>query len=264
MNLDLSGRRALVTGSTRGIGFATAGGLAQMGAEVVIHGRTSASVESALADLAARVPGARASGVDADIAEAGGVAKLFDVIPRTDILVNNAGVYYYRDFFGISEEDLRNTLDLNLISGIRLVQLYLPAMLESGWGRIVNVSSEAGVFIPPDMIHYGIAKAAQLAFSRGAAELTAGTDVTVNAVLPGPTLVDSTRELIRRKASARGIDDEAVMTETFTVRRPTSLIRRYASPEEVANVICYLCSPAASATNGAPVRVDGGIVRTFI
>lgn len=263
MDLGLKGRTALVTGSTKGIGRAVAAGLARMGASVIVNGRDPATVMEAVSSLGETVadgdfrPGPADLLVDADI------ETLFARYPAVDILVNNAGVYSHAGFFELTDSDWLDMFRLNVLSGIRLTRHYLAGMLKSDWGRVVNVASESGVFIPPEMIHYGTSKAAQLAFSRGVAELTAGTGVTVNAVLPGPTLVETVDRQARLRAEQAGTDRATIMRQTFDVRRPSSLLRRYTTPEEVANMICYLCSPAASATNGAPVRVDGGIVRNF-
>lgn len=262
MDLDLSGRTALVTGSTRGIGYAAALGLARMGARAVLHGRTDESVERALGRF--RADGAEAEGVAGDLGTAAGAEAVFRAVPEADILVNNTGVYDMVPFEDIDDAEWERYFQVNVMSGVRMARRYLPGMKERDWGRIVFVSSESGVFIPPEMIHYGFSKAAQLAIARGLAETTAGTRVTVNSVLPGPTWVETQEERIgrRSKEQKRSVDD--IKEDTFRVRRVSSLLRRYAEPEEVANLICYVCSPASSATNGASLRVDGGIVRTYI
>lgn len=264
MNLDLSGRAALVTGSTRGIGYAAALGLARQGASVVLHGRSESSVAAALEKARAAAPGADFAAAAGDLATEEGCDSVSAVRAEVDILVNNAGIYAAAPFAEIPDSEWERYFRTNVMSGVRLARRYLPGMIARDWGRIVFVSSESGVFIPPDMIHYGVSKAAQLAVSRGLAETTAGTGVTVNSVLPGPTWVETNAERVARRAADQGRTLEEAKADVFTERRPSSLLRRYAEPEEVASMICYACSPAASATNGAALRVDGGIVRTYI
>ena len=264
MDLDLSGRTALVTGSTRGIGFATACGLARMGASVIVHGQSDASVEGALKRARKAVAGATFAGVSGDLAAAAGCDRVKAAHGHVDVLVNNVGIYDFGPFEQVPDETWLHFFQVNVMSGVRMARHYLPGMIARNWGRVVFVSSESGAFIPPDMILYGITKAAQLALSRGLAETTAGTNVTVNAVLPGPTWVEQQEEAIRKRAANEGVSIEEAKKNTFRVRRPTSLIRRYALPEEVANMICYACSPAASVTNGAALRAEGGIVRSIV
>jgi NAD(P)-dependent dehydrogenase (short-subunit alcohol dehydrogenase family) len=264
MDLDLTAKTALVTGSTRGIGFATALALAGMGARVVVNGRTQAPVSAAVGRIRDRVPGADLDGVAADLATAGGCDRVAAAHPQIDILVNNLGIYEFKPFEEIPDEEWLHYFEVNVMSGVRMARHYLPGMLARDWGRVVFVSSESGVFIPPEMIHYGFSKAAQLAVSRGLAETTVGTRVTVNAVLPGPTWVETHEERVARRAAEEGRTVDEVKADFFRTRRPTSLLRRYATPDEVANMIAYVCSPAASATNGAALRVEGGIVRTMI
>ena len=264
MDLDLSGKLALVTGSTRGIGLAAARGLAGMGAEVIVNGRTQGAVDKAMADIEAAVPGAVLHGAAADLSHAKGCAAVTEAFPAVDILVNNTGVYGPKPFFEIADEDWQSIFDLNVMSGVRLTRHYLQGMLAQGgednWGRVIFVSSEAGIVVPVEMVHYGFSKGAQMVIARGAAESTKGTNVTVNSVLPGPTWVEATPANLAERARLQDITVEEAMARAFTERRPPSLIQRYASAEEVANLICYLCSKAASATNGAALRVDGGIV----
>ncbi len=264
MDLNLEGRTALVSGSTRGIGFATALGLAGMGAEVVLHGRTEESVATAVERARAAVPDARFAGAAGDLAMAAGCDAVKEAHGQVDILVNNAGIYEFKPFDEITDGDWEAYFQTNVMSGVRLARHYLRGMIERGWGRIVFVSSESGVFIPPEMIHYGFSKAAQLAVSRGLAETTAGTGVTVNSVLPGPTLVETSEGRLAQRAADEGRTLDDVKEDVFRLRRPSSLLRRYATPEEVANLVCYVCSPASTATNGAALRVDGGIVKTYI
>jgi NAD(P)-dependent dehydrogenase (short-subunit alcohol dehydrogenase family) len=261
MDLDLNGKLALVTGSTRGIGLATAVGLARMGAEVVVNGRTVGAVGDAIGRIAARVPGAKTRAAAFDLGTAAGCAQIIAHVPAVDILVNNLGVYEPKPFFDIPDEDWSRMFEVNVMSGVRLTRHYLKVMLEKkDWGRVVFVSSESAVFVPKEMVHYGFSKAAQLVVARGAAELTKGTNVTVNAVQPGPTWVELTPDRLAARAKGLGTTGEELAKRTFTERRPSSLLQRYASPEEPANLVCYVCSKASSATNGAALRADGGIV----
>jgi len=261
MDLDLSGKLALVTGSTRGIGLASAIGLARMGAEVVVNGRGEDTVAAAIARIEQAVSGAKLQGIAADLADAAGCAALIEAVPRVDILVNNMGIYEFKPFFELEDDDWRLMFDINVMSGVRLTRHYLKQMLDGGdWGRVVFVSSDAGVSIPKEMVHYGFSKAAQLVIARGAAEQTNGTNVTVNAVMPGPTWVEMQSERIAARAASLGTTVEDLKARTFTERRPSSLLQRFAAPEEIANMICYICSKASSATNGAALRADGGIV----
>jgi NAD(P)-dependent dehydrogenase (short-subunit alcohol dehydrogenase family) len=261
MDLDLKGTRALVTGSTRGIGLATAVGLAEMGAEVIVNGRTAAAVDEAISKIAARVPQARTVAAAHDLGTAEGCAAIVAQVPDVDILVNNLGIYEPKPFFEIDDEDWTRMFDVNVMSGVRLTRHYLKGMLDrQRFGRVVFVSSESGIFVPKEMVHYGFSKSAQLVVARGAAEQTKGTEVTVNSVLPGPTWVEMAPVRLTARAKAMGTTADDLAARTFTERRPASLLQRYAMPEEVANLICYVCSRASSATNGAALRVDGGIV----
>ena len=263
MDLDLQERTALVTGSTRGIGFATAVGLARMGARVVLHGRTDDSVAKGLQRFQ-EAAGSAGEGVAGDLGDAGGCSRVIAAVPEADILVNNMGIYEMRPFDEIDDATWLDYFQINVMSGVRMARHYLPAMRRKDWGRVVFVSSESGVFIPPEMIHYGFTKAAQLAIGRGLAETTAGTGVTVNSVLPGPTWVETQEERLGERAKDENRTIEDVQGDTFRLRRTSSLLRRYATVDEVANMICYVCSKASSATNGASLRVDGGVVRTYI
>lgn len=263
MDLNLGGKRALVTGSTSGIGFATALGLAREGVEVVVNGRTERRVHEAIARIREQVPGGTVLGAPADLSGADGVGKVTGRLPEVDILVNNVGVFEPKSFVDIPDEDWLRFFETNVMSGIRLSRHYLPGMLARNWGRIVFVSSESAVNIPTEMIHYGMTKTAQLAVARGVAELTTGTGVTVNSVLPGPTRSEGVATFIDRLARERGLDGAAMEQEFFRSARPTSLLQRFIAPEEVANLIAYVCSPLSSATNGAALRVDGGVVRSI-
>jgi NAD(P)-dependent dehydrogenase (short-subunit alcohol dehydrogenase family) len=256
MNLQLENKTALVTGSTKGIGFAIARLLVAEGASVIINGRNEDSTRKAAQKL-----GRRACGVAADVSTAAGCAELFRQAPHVDILVNNAGIFEPKPFLEIPDSDWERFYQVNVMSGVRLARAYLPGMLQRNWGRIVFMSSESGVQIPEEMIHYGMTKAAALALANGIARLTRGTGVTVNAVLPGPTASEGVTEFVGRLALNAGQTPDEFEKEFFRKVRPTSLLQRFATVDEVANLVAYLCSPLASATNGAAVRVDGGVVR---
>lgn len=264
MDLGLKGKRALVTGSTAGIGYATAHLLAREGAEVIVNGRTQARVDAAAAQLQQDVPGARVHGAAADLATATGCEALTQRFPDIDVLVNNLGIFEPKPFEDIPDDDWMRFFETNVLSGVRLARRYLPGMRSRNWGRIVFVSSESAVQIPAEMIHYGMTKTAQLAVARGIAETTAGTGVTVNSVLPGPTASEGVSTFVDRMAQARGTDTQTMEREFFATARPSSLLRRFATPDEVAAMIVYVCSAAASATNGAALRVDGGVVRSVV
>jgi NAD(P)-dependent dehydrogenase (short-subunit alcohol dehydrogenase family) len=263
MIIDLSGKHAIVSGSTSGIGFAIATGLAASGAAVMINGRNQKTVDAALSRLAGMVPKAKVEGIAADLSGAEGVAAFVKRAQNTDILVNNLGIFEPKSFDAITDTDWQRFFETNVMSGVRLSRHYLPAMVKRGWGRIVFISSESGLNIPVEMIHYGMTKTAQLAISRGLAESVAGTGVTVNAVLPGPTRSDGVVEFFGRLAKEQGVSQQEMEKEFIANHRPTSLIRRLATVEEVANMVVYVCSPQASATTGAALRVDGGVVRSI-
>lgn len=262
MRIDLAGRTALVTGSTAGIGFAIAGALAEAGAQVVVNGR-----DQARADEVARVIGVRHGvlatprGVGADVGTAEGCAALADAVPDVDVLVNNAGVFAPAPVFEIPDGEWTRHFEVNVMSGVRLARHHVPRMVGRGWGRVVFVSSESALQIPAEMVHYGMTKTAQLAVSRGMAESVPGSGVTVNCVLPGPTLTEGLRAMLDPDGS---MDDDAVRRAGrafVAANRPTSLIGRLADPDEVAAMVVYLASEQASATTGAALRVDGGVVR---
>lgn len=267
MNIDLSGRKAIVTGSTAGIGLATAQGLARAGAAVILNGRTEARVDAALTQVRAAVPDADVSGIAADMATPEGVGMLIAHAPDADILVNNVGTAYLRDYQGIGDiaaipdEEWLSLFQLNVMSGVRASRHYLLRMVAKGWGRVVFISSESALNTPKEMLDYGMTKTAQLAVSRGLAEAVAGTGVTVNAVLPGPTRSEIIRHFVEGQATANSISQEEVEQGFLRMMRPTTLIKRFATTEEVANMVVYVCSEQASATSGAALRVDGGVVR---
>lgn len=267
MNLGLTGKTALITGSTAGIGHATALGFAREGARVVLNGRSVDRVARAVAELRAILPdrpAADISGIDADLSSAAGADKVIGELADVDILVNNVGCFGPKDFFDIPDSEWQRFFDLNVMSGVRLSRHYLRGMLERDWGRVIFVSSESGVQIPAEMVHYGMTKTAQLAVSRGLAQLTAGTAVTVNAVLPGPTRSEGLAQFVTEMAAARCADPETYEPEFVKEARPSSLLQRLATVEEVANMIVYTGSEAASATNGAALRVDGGVVNSIL
>jgi NAD(P)-dependent dehydrogenase (short-subunit alcohol dehydrogenase family) len=264
MDLELTGKKALVTGSTAGIGLAIASLLAREGASVVVNGRSQARVQEAAARVRKEAPDARVTGVAADLGTREGADRLTGAVPEVDVLVNNLGIYQARPFPEISDEDWLKVFEVNVLSGVRLSRFYLPKMLGRNWGRVVFISSESGVNIPAEMIHYGVSKTAQIALARGLAETTAGTGVTVNSVLPGPTRSEGVEQFVEDLARSRGGDAAGVEAEFFRTVRPSSLLKRFATPEEVAAMVVFVCSPRASATNGAALRVDGGVVRSIV
>ncbi len=264
MQIELSGKKAVVSGSTAGIGYAIAKGLARAGADIVINGRDERRVADAVARLEGEARAALIRGVAADLGTAQGLQDFTTQVPETDILVHNLGIFDPKPFLEIEDTEWERFFQVNVMSGVRLSRHYLPGMLERNWGRIVFISSESGVQIPVEMIHYGMTKTAQLAVSRGLAEAVAGTGVTVNAVLPGPTRSEGVVEFFDKLARERGLSVEALEAEFIQQNRPSSLIRRLAAVEEVANMVVYVCSPQASATTGAALRVDGGVVRSIV
>jgi NAD(P)-dependent dehydrogenase (short-subunit alcohol dehydrogenase family) len=263
MDLGLKGKRALVTGSTAGIGFATARALAAEGAHVTVNGRTHARVDSAVANLRRELPGATVSGIAADLSNGAGCQALIGQLPELDVLVNNLGIFEPKSFEQIPDEDWMRFFETNVLSGIRLSRHYVGGMRSRNWGRIVFVSSESGLQIPTEMIHYGTTKTAQLAVARGLAETLVGTGVTVNSVLPGPTASEGVGGFVAQMAAARGVDAATMEREFFATARPSSVIQRFATPDEVAAMIVYVCSVPASATTGAALRVDGGVLRSI-
>jgi NAD(P)-dependent dehydrogenase (short-subunit alcohol dehydrogenase family) len=263
MDLGLKGKRALVTGSTAGIGLAAARLLAIEGANVTVNGRTEARVDEAVDRLRRALPGTIVHGIAADLSTGDGCRALIGRLPDVDVLVNNLGIFEPKAFDQIPDEDWIRFFETNVLSGVRLARHYVQGMRARNWGRIVFVSSESGLQIPAEMIHYGMTKTAQLAIARGLAETLAGTGVTVNSVLPGPTASEGVGAFVARLAAERGADAATVEREFFATARPSSLLQRFATPEEVAAMIAYVCSTQASATTGAALRVDGGVVRAI-
>ena len=260
MKIDISGKVAIVSGSTAGIGLGISQALAQSGATVVVIGRESGKVDEALATIRQAVPGAELRGLVADLGTVEGAGKLFAAEPRADILVNNLGIFNDVDFFDAPDSEWTRFYEVNVISGVRLSRHYTPGMVKQGWGRGIFVSSESGVATPADMINYGVTKSANLAVSHGLAKRLAGTGVTVNAILPGPTFTDGLEHMLKDAVakSGRSARDEA---DVFVRNaRPTSIIQRAANVDEVANLVAYIASPLSSATTGAALRVDGGVV----
>ncbi|HEY6006993.1 MAG TPA: SDR family oxidoreductase [Geobacteraceae bacterium] len=259
MDLKLQGKLALVSGSTKGIGFAIVQALTGEGARVIVNGRTEDSVARAAEAVRSACPAARLEGFAGDLADAAAAEALVRRFPAVDILVNNLGIYEPKPFEEITDEDWHRFFEVNVLSAVRLSRHYLPPMKVRNWGRIVFLSSESGIQIPVEMIHYGMTKTALLAVSRGIAETCAGTGVTANAVLPGPTRSAGVEAFVERLSEGRPFAE--FEREFFEKVRPTSLLKRFASPDEVASLVAYVCSPLASATNGAALRVDGGVVR---
>lgn len=264
MDLGLDHQKVLITGSTAGIGFATALAFAREKARVIVNGRTAERVRLAIDSIRKELPNADVDGVAADVATTDGIARITAAHPDVDVLVNNAAVYSLAAFEDIPDPEWFRFFETNVMSGVRLSRHYFPRMLKKGYGRIIFVSSESGVQIPLEMIHYGVTKTAQLAVSRGLAERTRGTGVTVNSVLPGPTDSEAVGTLLRKIANAQGTSLEAVERTFFANGRPSSLLGRMSSTQEIANMLTYIGSRAASSTNGAALRVDGGIVRSIV
>ncbi len=264
MDLQLQGKRALVTGSTAGIGLAIARGLAREGAGVIINGRTAQRVDQSVAALNKAGVSGKVEGLAADLGTADGTRTAIERFPEVDILVNNLGIFEAKPFEDIPDADWLRFFEVNLLSGVRLSRHYLPGMKKRNWGRIVFISSESAIQIPAEMIHYGMTKTAQLAIARGLAETTAGTNVTVNSVLPGPTASEGVNTFVEELARDQKTTRREVEKQFFQNMRPTSLLKRMAEPEEVANLVTFVCSPLSSATNGAALRADGGVVRSII
>jgi NAD(P)-dependent dehydrogenase (short-subunit alcohol dehydrogenase family) len=263
MDLQISGKKAVVTGSTAGIGFAIASELVREGASVVINGRSQASVDAAVARLSGLVANAKVSGCAADLSTASGCQTLFAACPQADILVNNLGIFDPSPFESTPDSEWQRFFDTNVMSGVRVSRHYVAGMKAANWGRIVFISSESGINTPGEMVHYGMTKSAQLAVSRGLAQSCAGTGVTVNAVLPGPTRSEGVADFFGKLAAESGISLEEMERRFFAEGRPTSILKRMIDPSEVAALVTYVCSPRAAATTGAALRVEGGIVSTI-
>ncbi|SDU51213.1 NAD(P)-dependent dehydrogenase, short-chain alcohol dehydrogenase family [Pseudomonas mandelii] len=259
LNIDLNGKTAVITGSTAGIGLAIAKSLAQAGANVVVNGRTQAAVDKAVAAVQAHAPSVEVQGVVADLATAEGCQQLAVQAPHCDVLINNLGIYGTVPFFDISDDEWQRYWDVNLMSGVRMSRAYMPQMLERNWGRVVFIASESAYNIPADMVHYGMSKTAMLGLARGLAKMAAGTGVTVNSVLPGPTLSEGAAQMLMANAPADQTLEEAGIA-FVQQHRPSSIIGRAAQLDEVANMVTYVASPLSSATTGAALRVEGGIV----
>jgi NAD(P)-dependent dehydrogenase (short-subunit alcohol dehydrogenase family) len=264
MDLEIQGKRALVTGSTLGIGHAVARQLAEEGVSVILNGRTQNRLDAAVRAILDAVPNADVRGIAADLGTVEGCDAVIKAAPEIDILVNNVGIFEPTEFEKITDADWTRFFEVNVLSGIRLSRHYLSGMRATNWGRIVFVSSESGVQIPAEMIHYGMTKTAQVAVARGIAETTVGTGVTVNSVLPGPTSSEGVTTFVAQMAESRGVDFDTMERDFFTHARPSSLLKRFATPDEIASMIVYVCSGKASATNGAALRVDGGVVRAIL
>jgi len=259
MQIDLRGKTALVTGSTEGIGFATAQGLANAGAKVIVNGRSQSKLDDAVNRI-----GALARGVVADLGDIEGHDRIIAAVPTADIVVSNLGIFQPADFFGTDDATWDRHWQINVMAGVRLARAYLPGMQAKGWGRFVFLGSESSFNIPADIIHYGVTKAADVALARGLAKRMAGTGVTVNSVLPGPTLSEGVGDMLKNDHKKTGKPIQELADEFVKTHRPTSIIQRAANVDEVANLIVYLASPLSSATTGAALRVDGGVIDTLM
>jgi NAD(P)-dependent dehydrogenase (short-subunit alcohol dehydrogenase family) len=264
MDLGLSGKVALVTGSTAGIGFAIAETLAVEGASVVVNGRTEPRVKEAIARIRAKAPRAEVTGLAFDLGTGVGARALVAKLPAVDVLVNNLGIYDAKPFAEIADEEWLRIFEVNVLSGVRLARAYLEGMRWKGWGRIIFISSESAVNIPAEMIHYGVTKTAQVALARGLAETTVGTAITVNSILAGPTRSEGVEKFVATLAARRKVDEQTIEREFFSNMRPSSLLKRFATPEEVASLVAWVASERSSATNGAALRVEGGVVRSIL
>lgn len=265
MNLELENKKAFISGSTAGIGFAIARRLAGEGAEIWLNGRTPERVDQAIAEIkkTAAVAEAKLHGIAADVGTARGCSEVVRQLPEVDVLVNNVGIFEAKPFGKISDEEWETFFAVNVLSGVRLSRAYLDGMKKRNWGRIIFISSESGLQIPTEMIHYGTTKTAQLAIARGLAETCSGTKVTVNAVLPGPTASEGVTEFVGQLAEQNKMSPEEFEKDFFKNARPTSLLKRFIEPDEIANIVAFVCSPLAAAINGASVRADGGVIKSI-
>jgi NAD(P)-dependent dehydrogenase (short-subunit alcohol dehydrogenase family) len=264
MDLKLNGKIALITGSTAGIGFAIAESLAREGAYVYLNGRTQARIDAAISEVRSKVPGAQVDGIAGNLSNAAGAQTLIEKLPVVDVLVNNVGIFEPKPFLEITDEDWYRFFEVNVMSGVRLSRHYLAGMVQKKWGRILFISSESGVQIPAEMVHYGMTKTAQVAIARGIAESCPGTGVTVNSILAGPTASEGVGGFVEAMAIQQNKSKEQVEKEFFEQARPSSLLKRFATVEEVAAMATYIASELSSATNGAALRVDGGVVRAIL
>jgi len=264
MNFELNGKTAVVTGSTAGIGLAIAASLAAEGAAVVVNGRTEARVAAALELIQKSTKGAKLRGVAADLGTASGAGEMVRAVPEADVLVNNLGIYQAKPFADITDADWMHLFEVNVMSGVRLARHYLPGMLRRDWGRIIFISSESAQQIPSEMVHYGMTKTAQIAVARGLAEGVAGTGVTVNSILAGPTASEGVANFVADVAKQKGTSPAEVEQEFFKSVRPSSLLRRFETPEEVAAVVAFVASARSVAINGAALRAEGGVVRSIL
>src|SRR5947207_7456027 len=264
MDLGLKDKLAVVTGSNAGIGFAIAAGLAQEGAQVLVNGRTAARVETALQKIRQLVPSANVSGIAADLGTKDGVTTFTKRVPHADVLVNNLGIFEVKPFLEIPDEDWHRFFDTNVLSGVRLTRHYLPGMLKKNWGRIIFISSESGQQIPAEMVHYGMTKTAQIAIARGVAESIAGTNVTANSILVGPTASEGVGDFVQSMALKQGVSKEQVEKEFFDKARPSSLLKRFETTEEIAAVVAFVASTQSAGINGAAVNADGGVIRSIL
>jgi len=262
MDLKIKNKTALVTGSTAGIGYAIAKALATEGATVIVNGRTDERVNKAIAELKKDTGNPNIKGIAADFSDKKQIDKLIEQIPDVDILVNNVGIFEPKAFLEIPDEDWFKFYEVNVMSGVRLSRAYFDKMIEKNWGRIIFISSESAIQIPEEMIHYGMTKTAQIAVARGLAELTKGTNVTVNTILPGPTLSEGAGTFVKDMAAQSGKSVEEMEKEFFETARPTSLLQRFADPGEIASLVAYIASDLSIATNGAALRADGGVVKS--
>jgi NAD(P)-dependent dehydrogenase (short-subunit alcohol dehydrogenase family) len=263
MNLGLQGKLAVVSGSTAGIGMAIAAALAAEGAKVVVNGRTQARVDSAVTTIQQRVTGSDLRGVAADLGTSSGVETFLRQVPAADVLINNLGIFDPKPFLEIPDSDWMRFFEVNVLSGVRLARAYLPGMLRKNWGRIIFISSESAQHIPAEMIHYGMTKTAQVAVARGLAESVAGTGVTINSVLPGPTASEGVGGFLENMAKQQNVSTAEIEKQFFANVRPTSLLKRFETPEEIASVVAFVASTQAVAINGSAVRAEGGVVRSI-
>jgi NAD(P)-dependent dehydrogenase (short-subunit alcohol dehydrogenase family) len=263
MDLKINGKTAVVSGSTAGIGFAIAAALAAEGAKVIVNGRTQARVDAAVKKIRTRVENCGLRGVPADLGTAHGVETFLQQVPHADILVNNLGIFEPKPFLEIPDSDWLRFFEVNVLSGVRLSRHYLPGMLKKNWGRIIFISSESAQLIPAEMVHYGMTKTAQVAVSRGLAESVAGTGVTVNSILAGPTASEGVGVFVESMAQQQGVTKAEIEKQFFSTVRPSSLLKRFETPEEVAAVVAFVASAQATSINGAAVRAEGGVIRSI-